>query len=255
MQSGFDALREAAGKSIDMLMDRASQKLVETDYFGTQELCLRAMEKCRRSRDWERLARIILPLQESRRQLRHLACDTGKSFIVHKMPTRAEGFATGCYLLEPPLVGIDGRNFRELLRAKRVPALVLTKEPTTASGKWPIAGAGDGHFEVVVARVQVDPPAGFKGAPARLTNMSHGANIDPSWFLATQEALGDAAIRKVRHEWPASHRVEDLLELLDAVPDHEKLAQAVALAAREAMAAPAPAMPRRRPWREEPFSF
>ena len=45
------------------------------------------------------------------------------------------------------------------------------------------------------------------------------------------------------------------LEALDALPDHEKLHQALAAACREAIHAPAPERPRRRGRHDDPFSF
>jgi hypothetical protein len=91
--------------------------------------------------------------------------------------------------------------------------------------------------------------------PSVESELLHAGLSDGSWFQATQEALGDAAIRKVRAEWPASHRVDDLAEYLDGVPDHEKLSQALEAAAREAMTAPIPAMPRRRPFVDNPYGI
>jgi hypothetical protein len=55
---------------------------------------------------------------------------------------------------------------------------------------------------------------------------------DLTWFLSTGEALGDAALARIDPKDPAQWRVDDLLEMLDAVPDHEKLHQALAAACR-----------------------
>lgn len=232
---------------IDALMEKASVALVKADYFTAEELCLRAIERCRRMRDWERLARAVLPLQEARRQIRQFATD-GPVRMVQRLPSRGEPLEVGCYLAQPPMIGLDARTFRELARGRRVPVMALAKEPTTAAGKWPVVGVGGnlGAQPVpVVVRVQVDPPAG--GTP------------DVAWMLATQEALGDAAIAKVeagrKLGWPADHRVEDLLEYLEAVPDHEKLHQALEATAREAAGAPASIKPRRRGMLDDPRSF
>lgn len=236
---------EPSPPSIDLLLDQASHALSACDYFEAQDLCLRALSRLQRSHDFERLARLCLPLQESRRQIRQQACDANRSLRLSKLPARGAALEPGRYLLEPPLLGIDGRNFRETLRARRVPAMVLVKEPTTSAGKWPIVGVGLGALEPVVVRIQVDPP----------NPPTDPAQPDSAWFLATQEALGDAAMRKVKPHWPAQHRVEDLLELLDAVPDHEKLAQLLQSTCREAITAPPVTLPRRRPRIEDPYSF
>jgi hypothetical protein len=73
--------------------------------------------------------------------------------------------------------------------------------------------------------------------------------------MAAQEALGDAAIAKAPGNVPADHHVDDMLDLLEAVPDHEKLIQAAAQACREAAGTEPSPLPRRRPIMEDAFSF
>ncbi len=233
---------------LDTLMDKASLALVRCDYFTAEELCLRALERCRRAKDWERLARATLPLQEARRQIRQIAADTGRVSTLRSLPSRGVAFDPGCYLIEPPMIGLDARTFRELARGRKVPVIAIAKEPTTSAGKWPIVGVGTclGAAPVpAVVRVQVDPPA--NNTP------------DAAWFQSTQEKLGDAAIAKVeegrKQGWPADHRVEDLLEYLEAVPDHEKLLQALEATAREAVTAEPSTRPRRRGLLDDPRSF
>lgn len=254
-----DARIAAASSAIDALMERASVALEATDYFAAQEFALRAIEKARRVQDFDRIARIAMPLQEARRQLRHLATDArdaGNVFVVSSLPSRDTKIDPGFYLLEPPLIGLDGKQFRELARGRKVPILALVKEPTTSAGKWPIVGVGVGEFENVVARVQVDPPASLKDWKEKsLKNAPRESLPDSAWFLSVQEALGDAAIRKVNPLWPAAHKVEDFIELLDAVPDHEKLSQTLMYTAKEATTAPAPKLPRRRPLVDNPLRF
>jgi hypothetical protein len=237
-------IKPAIAAAIDQAMERASGALIATEYFLAEGLCLKAMYKAAKVKDYERLARICMPLQEARRQNRHLATDTGLCKRVDAMPRKGEIIQPGCYLLEPPLVGWDGHRFRVQAREQRVPVLVLVKEPTTSRGLWPVVGVGEGAFERVVARVQVQPP-----------KQGDDAVPDPSWFLAAQEAVGDAAIVKANREVIPAHRVEDLIELLDAVPDHEKLSRALESTAREAMKHPQPLRARRRPLFDDHRSF
>ncbi|GEM_PF-224966 len=248
-----------SGSQVDAWMERASAALLRMDYFETIEFSLRALDRARKKKDWERIARITMPLQEARRQVRQLACDAGKVFVLRALPSRGTTLEAGFYLLEPPLIGLDGNTLGEMLRARKIPALVLVKEPTIAAGKWPIVGVGRGEFENVVVRVQVDPPAALRSAPGQIIqidpNTIQQALADGVWFQQVQEQLGDVAIRKVRSEWPAAHRVEDFIEYLDAVPDHEKLSQALESVAREAITASLPSTVRRRPWVENPYSF
>lgn len=223
-------------------MERASAALARTEYFEAEVLCLKAMKSALRTRDFDRMARICMPLQEARRQLRHMATDTGRVTLVTAPLRASETYEPGCYLVAPPMVGIDARQVRELLTRKKVPALVLCREPTTSAGQWPVVAVA--HSDAApfppVVRVRINAPA--------------SGHADVAWLLAAQEALGDAAIAKVNPRWPADHRVEDLLEWLDAVPDHEKLSQALRATCAEALSAPATIKPRRRGV-NDPFSF
>ncbi len=223
-------------------MERASHALFKTDYFEAQVLCVKAMKAALRARDFDRMGRICMPLQEARRQLRHLATDTGRVTLVTQPLSASETYEPGCYLVAPPMVGIESRAVRDLLARKKVPALVLCREPTTSAGQWPMVAVAEcdaAPFPPVV-RVRLTAPA--------------NATPDIAWLLAAQEALGDAAIAKVNPRWAADHRVEDLLEWLDAVPDHEKLSQALQATCYEALAVPPSIKPRRRGV-NDPFSF
>lgn len=223
---------------VDDLMERASQALVATDYFDAEALALKAMSKAKAAGDYERMARIAMPLQEARRQRRHAAVDSGHVLVMRDLSLRRELREPGCYLIEPPLVGIEARAVRELLNRRKAPALVLAREPLTKAGTWPIVAVGTGQFQPVVARAYV-PPA--EGVPA------------PAWFLAAQEAVGDAAIAKVKSDLPADHRADELWDYLEGVPDHEKLSQAFQAACREAALMPQRSAPRRPD--DNPFSF
>jgi hypothetical protein len=92
-----------------------------------------------------------------------------------------------------------------------------------------------------------------------MTPMGPGEGLRPGpsarWFLSSQEALGDAAIAKVDAKLPPDYRALDLYEYLKAVPDHEKLHQALEAACREAAVTGPSARPRRRAVIDDPFSF
>jgi len=225
-------------RAMDDLMERASVAMAAADYFEAEALCLRAMAKARAGRNFELMARVSMPLQESRRQRRHDAIDSGHVAVLRELPLGRGAMRAGCYLIEPPLIGLDARAVRELLTRRRVPALVLAREPMTAKGQWPIVGVGIGEPRPVVVRAYVDPPEGSPSA---------------GLLLAAQERLGDAAIAKVG-DVPIDHRVDDLWEYLAAVPDHEKLAQAFEAACRGAARAGVDSGPRRRGF-DLPYSF
>ena len=229
-------------KSIDQHMEKASMALVRTQYFEAEQLCLKALTLARRAHDFECMSRICLPLQEARRQRRHAACDVPGCTILTSLPGPGAKLAPGRYLITPPLVGIEARSVRDLASRQQVPVMVLAREPQTKSGRWPMVGVGTGPREPVVVRMQVAPPA--------IPEV-----VDLPWYLAAQEALGDAAILKAPASVPADHHVDDLMDLLEAVPDHEKLIQALAQACRQAVGTEPTVLPRRRPIMEDAFSF
>jgi hypothetical protein len=240
----------ANSRRIDQLMEKASRLLIDTDYFDAEAHCSRALALALAARDFERMSRICLPLQEARRQRRHEAVDAPGEYVISTIPAPGERISPGKYLLTPPLVGIHARQFRDAANRQKSPTLVLVREPTTRSGRWPIVGVGTGPREPFVVRVQVDVPPNLNGA-----NGTQPHAPDATWFMATQELLGDAALLKSPRGVPADHHVEDLMDALEAVPEHEKLIQALAQACRDAVgASPAPA-PRRRPFMDNPNSF
>jgi hypothetical protein len=216
-------------QAIDETMDKASQALVSMDYFEADRLCSRALDRAWGLKDYERMARICLPLQEARRQMRQLAADTHRCFVLNTQLPRVGPLESGCYLLEPPLLGIDGHTLRGVAHGKRVPALVLAREPLTRKGTWPIVAVGTGPTTPISIRAYVQP---LEGPPT------------PEWFLEVLEKLGDQAISNVK-PGPAVFRVEDYLHGLDALPEHEKLMQALEAACRLAITEPNPVKFRR----------
>lgn len=226
-----------AGARIDETMERASEALAGTDYFKAESLCLRALDMAHRAADFERMARICLPLQEAWRQKRLMAIDSGRVFVISRPEDVPRRLEAGRYLVQPPMIGADARALREVADRQRVAALVLCREPATRAGQWPIVAVGPQTI-----RAKVPPPADAT-AP------------DAAWFEAAAEALGDAAIERLKPDDPPHWRVEDLLEFLDAHPDHEKLHQRLEEACRSAIGAAEPAGRRRRNVVDDPFGF
>src|SRR5688572_1720456 len=101
------------GAAIDGTMERASAALVAMRYFEAERLCLRALGRAYELFDYERMARILMPLQEARRLKRQLAVDAGAVRVVGSAAEVRGPVAAGCYLFRPPLIGADARAFRE----------------------------------------------------------------------------------------------------------------------------------------------
>lgn len=145
--------------------------------------------------------------------------------------------------------------FREVAESSGSPVLALAREPLARDGKWPVVVVADG----VSVRTKVDPPwpvSRVEKSPTK-DEFFDGASRPPprEWFEGAEEALGDAAILKLKADEPAAWRVDDLLRYLDAHPSHEKLHQRLAeecrLAARENL----PEERRHRPSMDDVFEF
>lgn len=210
----------SAASKVDALMEQASEALVATRYFECERLATEALALALSAQDYERLSRILLPLQEARRLKRQAAVEAGSIVrldsyeALEPLLTGAKAIKPGMYLIEPPLVGADGRELRERASASEVPVTVVVREPVVRTGHWPVVMVGP-----VTVRTRVEP------APKKPT---------ARWMLEAGESLGDAAIASISVELPARDRAEKLLAALAAVVDHEKLHQEAAAACAQA---------------------
>lgn len=240
----------SAARDIDTKMEQASEALARTDYFLSERLCDESIKLARRHNDFERMHRICLPLQEARRQIRQLATDTGRVRVVERNADVPDPVEAGVYLLQPMMIGADANRLREHTRISRVPAMVLAREPMTDKGLWPFVAVAPR-----TVRVRVAPPPAVERDAARITRDRITGPIDVGYLEDVSERLGDEAISTLPAGDPPAHLVDDLLEFVDAMPDHEKLHQRLEEACRDAMLEPVPTRPRRRPLVDDPYSF
>jgi hypothetical protein len=246
---------ESRASVVDDLMERASKALLDADYFEVEKLCKKALATARKANDFERMARVVLPLQESRRQRRHEASDTGIRMVLSTMPGKGS-LLPGMYLVQPPMIGADARRIREDAEASRTPIVIVCREPMTRTGHWPVAAVGSGTLTSIrTLRTKVAPPAGVEPRETGITRDALREPPDGAWFQGANEALGDAAIAAVKPDEHPWWRVDDLMEALDALPDHEKLHQALARACRDAREAGTPDRSRRLSRLDHPHSF
>ncbi len=212
------ATRSKQAQRIDDLMERASEALVGTKYFECERCAAEALRLAHAARDYERMARILMPLQEARRQKRLAAVDAGRVHVLDSFEEAEQvKIKAGCWLIQPPLVGAHGRDLRDRADRAEIPALVIVREPTTALGECPIVMIGPVTVRTKVAPPEQTPPSA-------------------EWMLEASEALGDAAIEHVDATALAAVRVDKLIDRLGTVPEHEKLHQALEAACHEAMA-------------------
>ena len=204
-------------KIIDDLMESAAKALKKAHYIEAETLAADALLRARRINDYDRMARICMPLQEARRQRFLAACDVAKNIKIIDEPLE-ESFKVkpGCYLIQPLLVAADGRRLRALAMAQKKNVAILCREPITQLGLQPIVALGP-----IVVRTKVRPPKNVE-------------KPDKAWFIDAIEALGDAAIDDMDTALNGERLVDALLDRLETVVDHEKLHQALAEAAQQA---------------------
>lgn len=202
--------------SVNSLMSKAQQALSRNHWFEAERLCARGLDMARSEGDFNLMARIVLPLQEARRQRMQAAFDSRKISIIDEATSEERQLETRCYLVQPPLVGADARRIRLLALEREVPAMVLCREPKTQLGLCPIVAIGQ-----VTVRTRIEPPKKWD-------------KPDLAWYVEACELLGDAAIETLDRTMEPARQVDALLERLDAVPDHEKLHQALAETCKEA---------------------
>lgn len=207
--------RAKAEERIDQLMERASDALSRTEHFACERDAEEALRLAARRGDYDRMARILMPLEEARRQKRLAAADDGRIHVVEQDPPRSkEVLEPGCWLVQPPLVGADGRDLRDLADKCEVPTIVIVREPLTRTKEWPIVMVGP-----VTVRTRVEPVE----------------ELSVDWFLDAAEALGEQAIEDVEGSLAAETRVDRLLDRLLTLRDDDRLHQALCQACRDAL--------------------
>ena len=114
---------------IDQIMERASERLLAMDYLECERLCLEALAQARAARDFERLARILLPLQEARRQRRQIAMDSGVTVLGEPRLAPDEIASRhgrgALLLLSPPYERGDEQAIRSVARQRGLMVEVL----------------------------------------------------------------------------------------------------------------------------------
>lgn len=219
-------------------------------FVEAERACVRALRLARATSDFAQLATLAGQLADIRRRKLDAALIAGPRAVVGRMADMPRPLAPGLYLIQPPMIGADARTLQETADRRGVPALVLAREPLTRAGKWPVVGVGP-----QVVRALVDPPIPLERVDAAPTRDRGDVLPEASWFLAASAALGAAALRSMEPDDPPQHRVDDLLDFLEAHPMDQSLLVALRAACEEAVGAPPPAFLRRRGGLDNPFSF
>ncbi len=200
--------------SLDEKMEEASAALAVGDYFLCEQLAAKAMQDAFAREDWEAVARIVMPLQEARRQRRLMAMDADRIFVFDKNPPSGEApLEAGCYVSCAPCVAADARRINEAGLDQRVPVIAMACEPKTQLGLLPVAVVGP-----TTIRAKMKPPKVFT----------------PAWCLQAIEALTQSALETFDPGRAVHRQVEDLVEKVMTLPDSELLHQKLAEVAHNA---------------------
>jgi len=187
---------------LDQQMEHASEALARMDYLRCEELALDALTRARSARDWALYARILLPLQESRRQRRMIAADGGVRFHDGKPPAES-----CCLIVTKPYFAADARKLRDSAAAGKHFVEVLFVDSERASPRWRIKSFAGPAVACEVAA------------------LDEAKQQASDWFLDACEALGDAALKQVDAPVGDVDRVAALEQSLEVVTDHEILHQ------------------------------
>lgn len=248
-------------------MERASVALARMDYLAAEALCLRALQAARAAADWAYYARILMPLQEARRQRRMIAAEgvirLGTARLTQSADRWLDSIDAGCIVVTHPHGAADARALEEAARAQQRYIEVLFADNAPDAEMWTLRA----HHGPEVRCDRLAPPTAWQdtwlppGEPADIPSDADDArdaddaeSIDDEaeestasavaaftpadWFIDATEALGDAALAQVTALPGRRDRIAQLEQMLQVVTDHEILHQRLGDAAR-AMAHPA----------------
>ncbi|MBI1336598.1 MAG: hypothetical protein GC164_06515 [Phycisphaera sp.] len=222
--------------SLDDTMQRASVALAKLDYLASESLCLEALTAAREQQDWARYQRILLPLQEVRRQRRMTAAEG----VVRLGTSGATlcGLAAmrvGCLLVTRPMTPGESAQLLQSFRDDKRYVEVLFADNPSDAARWSIRS-----FQGLSIEVTINAPPGEwvdrDMTPPHIGSPGSAADF----FIDATEAIGDAALAWVDRQCPPTERdtaqavmrVELLESCLDVVADHELLHQALASAVK-----------------------
>jgi hypothetical protein len=228
-------------QTLDELMEQASQALARMDYLTCERLCVQALGQARQQKRWAYYARILLPLQEARRQRRQIAAEgtirLGTASLAGAPADWLDQLTAGCILVTHPHTADDAKALADAVHEKQRFVEVLFADCEITDDPWRVRSFQGPRIEVR----RPAPPDAWRDRWIQAEEHAEPAPADQSqtpadWFLDTSEALGDAATEKIEARSDAipggEQRVWLLEEALPVTADHEILHQKLGDAAR-----------------------
>ncbi|MCC5830613.1 MAG: hypothetical protein JJU36_14295 [Phycisphaeraceae bacterium] len=217
---------------ITNLMSSASEALATMRYLECERLCARALRQAQHEDNWIEFSRILLPLQESRRQRRLLAADTavrlGASVSSQRDQLLPPLGSAGCLLLTGHDAMHDVQPLLKIADERSLFLELLVAGIDSTKGDWNLIAPGLGSVDCPMEA----PPHELQNhwiTAARKSDLARAA----AWFLEASERLGDRVLDAAPTMKRARERADYLLRALDVVRDHELLHQHLAETAVE----------------------
>lgn len=244
----------SAGDRIDAAIRDAEAAVAAGDHFQAERRCAHALRAVVHANAHARAGSLCLAYRECVERKRALAFDAARQLGVFMPSVKGIGqidvFA-GCYVLSPPLVAVAAQTLRERADDAKQPVSILTREPLTRAGLWPVVVSSATR----TIRVRVEPPEKLERVPASITFDEPTGPPSLEWFTSVLEAIDREAVGQLQADEPAAWQAEDALELLEVWPESAALIDALARACEQAAEEPVPELPRRRALVDDPHSF
>lgn len=219
---------------LDDIMEQASVALAKMEYLTCESFCLTALSRARGAENWGYYARILLPLQEARRQRRMIAAEgvirLGTATLTGQPEEWLRDARAGCIVVTHPHKPNIAHALDAAAQEQRLYVEVLFADNAIDAPKWVLRSF---RGPSVVCEVAAPPrewldrwlAPGGNGVP-------RGERTPADWFIDATEAMGDAALAQLPSTLSPSERLAALEACLDVVTDHEIIHQRLGDAAR-----------------------
>ncbi|MEQ9454216.1 MAG: hypothetical protein RLN76_06445 [Phycisphaeraceae bacterium] len=242
------------------IMEQASRALAERDYLTAEQHAEQALLDARQRESWDDYARILMPLQESRRQRRIIAAEGWLLLGSESSEAILKGLAEAGPEPGPKPHADPGSEPGKILAAQIV--LTAPIKPDDAERIWREARRRRLWVELLMAEGSgnarkarswrnrsieadilspPDLPHGTWIEPAKASKAPKQGLSGSAWFQLASEQLGDAALKPLTNEQPSIALLDRLAQAVDAVPDHEILHQRLWDSARDLQRITSPA--------------
>ncbi len=227
--------------SLDLIMESASDALARMDYLTCESLCEQALALARAGDNWAYSGRILLPLQEARRQRRMIAAEAtirlGTANLAGDPENWLSQLEAGCVVVTHPHGRQEAARLHQAARKQRLWIEVLFADSRTDEAMWTVRTftGPDVSCRMTAPRPEwrnVWLARETKPVGTKKSSLSPGATPG-DWFLDAAEKLGDAMMAAA-DAGPPRQRIEALEQCLLALPSHELLHQRLGDAVRAA---------------------